>query len=68
MDLGPAAAFQVFLDRVPEPRRRRRAAPDLPVLQPVRRDFAFVVGEAVAALTQGELEAVRDGWWWMPER
>ena len=49
LDLGPAAAFEVFLDRVAEPKRRRRAAPDLPVLQPVRRDFAFVVGADVAA-------------------
>ena len=40
---GPAAAFEVFLDRVPEPKRRRRAAPDLPAFQPVRRDFAFLV-------------------------
>ena len=46
---GPAAAFEVFLDRVPEPKRRRRAAPDLPAFQPVRRDFAFVVPDAVAA-------------------
>jgi len=40
---GPAAAFEVFLDRVPEPKWRRRAPPDLPAFQPVRRDFAFVV-------------------------
>ena len=49
LDLGPVAAFEVFLDRVAEPKRRRRAAPDLPVLQPVRRDFAFVVTADVAA-------------------
>ena len=49
LDLGaPAAAFEVFLDRVPEPKRRRRAPPDLPAFQPVRRDFAFVVGVEVA--------------------
>lgn len=46
---GPAVAFEVFLDRVPEPKRRRRAAPDLPALQAVRRDFAFVVGQDVVA-------------------
>ena len=46
---GPAVAFEVFLDRVPEPKRRRRAAPDLPALQPVRRDFAFVLGRDVPA-------------------
>ena len=40
---GPAAAFEVFLDRIPEPKRRKRAAPDLPPFQPVRRDFAFLV-------------------------
>ena len=46
---GPAAAFEVFLDRVPEPKRRKRGAPDLPPFQPVRRDFAFLVEEDVAA-------------------
>jgi len=46
---GPVAAMQVFLDAIAEPKRRRRAAPDLPQFQPVRRDFAFVMGEEVAA-------------------
>ena len=46
---GPAAAFEVFLDRVPEPKRRKKSAPDLPALQPLRRDFAFLVGEDVGA-------------------
>ncbi len=46
---GTAAAFELFLDRVPEPKRRRRTAPDLSPLQPVRRDFAFVVDAAVPA-------------------
>ena len=46
---GPAAAFEIFLDRVPEPKRRKRAAPDLPPYQPVRRDFAFLVDAATPA-------------------
>jgi phenylalanyl-tRNA synthetase beta chain len=46
---GLAVAFEVFLDAVPEPRRRRRGAPDLPPFQPVRRDFAFLVDESVPA-------------------
>ncbi len=46
---GPAAAFEVFLDRVPEPKRRRRAAPEFSQFQPVRRDFAFLVDAATAA-------------------
>ena len=46
---GPIAAFEVFLDAIPDPKRRRKAAPDLPALQPVRRDFAFLVGVDVAA-------------------
>jgi phenylalanyl-tRNA synthetase beta chain len=46
---GPAVAFEVFLDAVPEPKRRRRGMPDLPAFQPVRRDFAFLVDEGVAA-------------------
>ena len=48
---GPAAMFEVRLDAVPEPKRRRRAAPDLPAFQPVRRDFAFLVDAAVPAET-----------------
>jgi phenylalanyl-tRNA synthetase beta chain len=48
---GPAAAFEIRLDAIPEPRRRRKAAPDLPAFQPVRRDFAFVVDAATPAET-----------------
>jgi phenylalanyl-tRNA synthetase beta chain len=48
---GPAVAFEVFLDAVPEPKRRRKGAPDLPAFQPLRRDFAFLVAETVAAET-----------------
>lgn len=46
---GPAAAFEIFLDRIPEPKRRRRPAPDLPAFQPVRRDFAFLVAADTSA-------------------
>ncbi|MBD0274099.1 MAG: phenylalanine--tRNA ligase subunit beta, partial [Acetobacteraceae bacterium] len=46
---GPAAGFEVFLDAVPEPKRRKRGAADLPPFQPVRRDFAFLVDEGVPA-------------------
>jgi phenylalanyl-tRNA synthetase beta chain len=46
---GPAVAFEVFLDAIPEPKRRKKGAPDLPSFQPLRRDFAFLVDEAVAA-------------------
>ena len=46
---SPACAFEVFLDAIAEPKRRRRAAPDLPTLQPVARDFAFIVPNEVAA-------------------
>ncbi len=46
---GAAVGFEVFLDAIPEPKRRRRGAPDLPPFQPVRRDFAFLVDEAVPA-------------------
>jgi phenylalanyl-tRNA synthetase beta chain len=46
---GPAVAFEVFLDAVPEPKRRKKGAPDLPAFQPVRRDFAFIVEDGVAA-------------------
>jgi phenylalanyl-tRNA synthetase beta chain len=46
-----AVAAEVFLDAIPEPKKRRKAAPEISALQPVRRDFAFVVGEDVAAET-----------------
>ena len=46
---GPAVAFEVFLDGVAEPKKRKKGAPDLPQFQPLRRDFAFLVDEAVGA-------------------
>jgi phenylalanyl-tRNA synthetase beta chain len=46
---GPAVAFELFLDAVAEPKRRRRAAPDLPAFQPLRRDFAFLADDTVPA-------------------
>jgi len=57
---GPVAAFEVFLDAVPPARRKGAAKPllDLPALQPVHRDFAFIVDEAVEAAEV--LRAVRN--------
>jgi phenylalanyl-tRNA synthetase beta chain len=49
---GPLAAFEVILERVPDPKSRAtRARPrlELSALQPVERDFAFVVDRAVKA-------------------
>ncbi|MEN0075806.1 MAG: phenylalanine--tRNA ligase subunit beta [Paracraurococcus sp.] len=46
---GPAVGFEVFLDAIPEPKRRRKGTPDLPAFQPLRRDFAFLLDEGVAA-------------------
>lgn len=54
---GPAAAFELFLDRIPDPKRRKKAAPDLPSLQPVRRDFAVLVPVDLPVITV--LRAVR---------
>ncbi|MDE2335584.1 MAG: phenylalanine--tRNA ligase subunit beta, partial [Rhodospirillales bacterium] len=51
LDLPQAAGFALDLDAIAEPKRRRRAASELPALQPVRRDFAFVVDAGVAAET-----------------
>jgi phenylalanyl-tRNA synthetase beta chain len=55
---GPAAGFEVFLDAVPEPRPfdkrsggRGRPPLELPVFQPIERDFAFVVDRDLAAET-----------------
>jgi phenylalanyl-tRNA synthetase beta chain len=50
-------AFEVFLSALPEPKRRRRAPLVLNPLQPVRRDFAFLVAEDVPA--EAVLRAVR---------
>ncbi|MBU6448575.1 MAG: phenylalanine--tRNA ligase subunit beta, partial [Rhodospirillales bacterium] len=42
-------AFEIFLDAIPEPKRRKKSAPVLPAFQPLRRDFAFLVDETVGA-------------------
>jgi phenylalanyl-tRNA synthetase beta chain len=46
---GPVVMFELNLDAVADPKRRKKAAPDLPAFQPVRRDFAFIVDSAVSA-------------------
>ena len=46
---GPMVMFELNLDAVADPKRRKKAAPDLPMFQPVRRDFAFLVEDPVAA-------------------
>jgi phenylalanyl-tRNA synthetase beta chain len=46
---GPVVAFELNLDAIAEPKRRRKSAPDLPAFQPIRRDFAFLVDAAVTA-------------------
>jgi phenylalanyl-tRNA synthetase beta chain len=46
----PLAAFEVFLDAVPEPRAGRAKPPlQLSALQPIERDFAFVVDRGLPA-------------------
>jgi phenylalanyl-tRNA synthetase beta chain len=48
----PIVAFEAFLDAVPEPRGGRAKPPlQLSVLQPVERDFAFIVDRALPAET-----------------
>jgi phenylalanyl-tRNA synthetase beta chain len=48
---APVAAFEVFLDALPVQKARSRAKPRLEAadLQPVRRDFAFVLDRDVSA-------------------
>jgi phenylalanyl-tRNA synthetase beta chain len=56
----PVVACEVFLDALPAPKAkagRQRAPLKLASLQPLERDFAFVVDEAVAA--DAILRAVR---------
>lgn len=50
---GPLVAFEVILERIPEPKARvTRARPllDLSPFQPVQRDFAFLVDSTVKAI------------------
>jgi phenylalanyl-tRNA synthetase beta chain len=48
---APAVAFEVFLEAIPLPRagRQKRSLLELSPFQPVSRDFAFLVDEAVPA-------------------
>ena len=49
---GPLVAFEVMLEKIPEPKAkatRARPALELSPLQPVERDFAFVVDRTVNA-------------------
>jgi phenylalanyl-tRNA synthetase beta chain len=49
---GPLVAFEVILERIPEPKAkatRAKSVLDLSLLQPVERDFAFVVDRGVKA-------------------
>jgi phenylalanyl-tRNA synthetase beta chain len=51
---GPAVAFELFLERIPQPKAKGRATATRPLLQaspyqPVSRDFAFVVASDVPA-------------------
>jgi len=49
---GPLCGFEIDLDAIPEPRRkanRSKGALTLSQLQPVRRDFAFVLEKSVEA-------------------
>jgi phenylalanyl-tRNA synthetase beta chain len=58
---GPLVAFEVILDRIPEARQKpTRAKPllELSPLQPVSRDFAFIVDRSVKA---GDIVRVAQG-------
>nr|WP_294916350.1 phenylalanine--tRNA ligase subunit beta [uncultured Neokomagataea sp.] len=55
---GSVVAFEVLLDQIPQPKVKRKAAPVLSALQPVRRDFAFLAGPDVEA--QAVLRAARN--------
>jgi phenylalanyl-tRNA synthetase beta chain len=44
-----SAGFEIFLDAIAEPKRRKKAAPTLSPFQPIRRDFAFLLDAATPA-------------------
>lgn len=48
---GPVVAFEIFIDRLPLPKKMVKAKPklELSAYQPVDRDFAFVVDNTVSA-------------------
>jgi len=49
---GPLTAFEIILERLPDPRAkatRAKAAMEISPFQPVERDFAFVVARDVKA-------------------
>lgn len=48
---APALAFEIFLDAIPAPRAKGRTKPPLDKLdlQPLTRDFAFIVEDSVSA-------------------
>ncbi|MGD9980710.1 MAG: phenylalanine--tRNA ligase subunit beta, partial [Hyphomonadaceae bacterium] len=48
---APALAFEIFLDAIPAPRAKARTKPPLEKLdlQPLTRDFAFIVDDGVSA-------------------
>jgi phenylalanyl-tRNA synthetase beta chain len=46
---GPAVGVEIFLDRIPEPKKRTKKPPELPPFQPLRRDFAFLASEETLA-------------------
>ncbi|MBS1071285.1 phenylalanine--tRNA ligase subunit beta [Gluconobacter cerinus] len=54
---GTVVAFELYLDRIPQPKAKKKTPPALSALQPVRRDFAFLAGPDVEA--QAVLKAVR---------
>lgn len=49
---GPVAAFEIFMDALPPPKKKegaKRPLLELSPLQPVTRDFAFVVDSGISA-------------------
>lgn len=46
---GNVAVFSINLDVIPQRKTRKRQVPEIPSLQPVHRDFAFIVDKAVEA-------------------
>jgi phenylalanyl-tRNA synthetase beta chain len=67
-DSTPMAVFETFIDRLPAPKAKGHAKPllKLPPLQPVRRDFAFVmdantpVEKLLRAIRQADKNIITD--------
>jgi len=57
---GPVVAFEIFMDKVPQPKSKKKAKLELSPYQMVERDFAFIIDQETAADTLRQLAQKAD--------